>query len=55
MNKTNPTADFLDYEIRDVEAYATLLRGADVEISQLEPGPLRGHHLRVGIPGGVRV
>jgi len=47
----NP-ADFLDYEITDVEFYATLLRGADLEISQLEPGPLRGHHLRVGLPGG---
>ena len=44
--------DFLDYEITDAEAYSTMLRGADVEIIQLEPGPLRGHHLRVGLPGG---
>jgi AraC family ethanolamine operon transcriptional activator len=29
-----------------------MLRGANVEIIQLEPGPLRGHHLRVGLPGG---
>lgn len=49
---TDATSDFLDYEISDVETYATLLRGADTEISQLEPGPLRGHHLRVGLPGG---
>ena len=45
-------ADFLDYEIRDADAYATMLRGAAAEIAQLEPGPLRGHHLRVGLPGG---
>ena len=44
--------DFLDYEITDAEAYSTMLRGADVEIVQLEPGPLRGHHLRAGLPGG---
>ena len=44
--------DFLDYEITDAEAYSTMLRGANVEIIQLEPGPLRGHHLRVGLPGG---
>jgi AraC family ethanolamine operon transcriptional activator len=49
---TDASSDFLDYEISDVEAYATLLRGADVEVSQLEPGLLRGHHLRVGLPGG---
>ena len=46
------TVEFLDYKITDAESYATALRGADVEISQLEPGPLRGHHLRVGLPGG---
>ena len=45
-------AYFLDYEITDADAYSTMLRGADVEIAQLEPGPLRGHHLRVGLPGG---
>ena len=44
--------EFLDYEITDAEAYSTMLRGANVEIDQLEPGPLRGHHLRVGLPGG---
>ncbi len=44
--------DFLDYEITDAEAYSTMLRGANVEIIQLEPGPLRGHHLRAGLPGG---
>ena len=45
-------AEFMDYAINDAEAYSTMLRGADVEIAQLEPGPLRGHHLRVGLPGG---
>lgn len=44
--------EFLDYEITDAESYATVLRGADMEIAQLEPGPLRGHHMRVGLPGG---
>ena len=48
----NDAADFLDYEITDAESYATVVRGADMEISQLEPGPLRGHHLRVGLPSG---
>jgi AraC family ethanolamine operon transcriptional activator len=48
----NDAVEFLDYEITDAESYATVLRGADVEISQLEPGPLRGHHLRVGLPSG---
>ena len=52
LNVTIDAADLLDYEIRDAESYATILRGADVELSQLEPGPLRGHHLRVGLPGG---
>jgi AraC family ethanolamine operon transcriptional activator len=52
LNIAIEAADFLDYAITDAESYATVLRGADVEISQLEPGPLRGHHLRVGLPGG---
>ena len=43
---------FLDYEITDAASYSTMLRGADVEISQLEPGPLHGHHVRVGLPAG---
>lgn len=47
-----PAAEFLDYEITDADSYAAVLRGADVELSQLAPGPLRGHHLRVGLPGG---
>ena len=49
---TNDAVGFLDYEITDAGSYATVLRGADMEISQLEPGPLRGHHLRVALPGG---
>ena len=44
--------EFLDYEITDAESYLAVLRGSDVEISQLAPGPLKGHHLRVGLPGG---
>ncbi len=48
----NDAAEFLDYEITDAESYATVLRGADMEISQLEPGPLRGQHLRIGLPSG---
>jgi AraC family transcriptional regulator, ethanolamine operon transcriptional activator len=46
------TADYLDFEITDAESYSAVVRGADMEIAQLEPGPLRGHHLRVGLPGG---
>lgn len=46
------TTEFLDYEITDAESYAAVLRGSDVELSQLAPGPLRGHHLRAGLPGG---
>ncbi len=49
---TTEPADYLDYEITDVESYASVLRGTAVEISQLEPGPLRGHHLRVVVPSG---
>jgi len=52
LNMITNAGEFLDYEITDAESYATVLRGADLEISQLEPGPLRGHHLRVGLPGG---
>ena len=49
---TIEAAEFLDYEITDAESYAVVLRGADMEISQLEPGPLRGHHMRVTLPCG---
>lgn len=49
---TTEAAAFMDYEITDAETYSTMLRGAEVEVSQLEPGPLRGYHLRVGLPGG---
>jgi AraC family ethanolamine operon transcriptional activator len=52
MNMAIDVDDFLDYEITDADSYATVLRGADMEISQMEPGPLRGYHLRVGLPGG---
>lgn len=46
------TSEFLDYEITDAASYAAVLRGSRVELSQLAPGPLRGHHLRAGLPGG---
>lgn len=47
-------SEFLDYEITDAASYAAVLRGANVELSQLAPGPLRGHHLRAELPcGGV--
>lgn len=52
MNADNRADEFLDYKIADAESYATVVRGADVEISQLEPGPLHGHHLRVSLPAG---
>ncbi len=29
-----------------------VLKGVNMEVSQLEPGPLAGHHLRVSVPGG---
>jgi len=48
------TSELLDYEITDAASYAAVLRGSNVELSQLAPGPLRGHHLRAELPcGGV--
>jgi AraC family ethanolamine operon transcriptional activator len=51
MTKPEP-ANYWEYTIRDVEAYRDALSGADLEISQLEPGCLDGRHVRFGVPGG---
>ncbi len=47
-----PRTDYFEYIIREAESYAMVLADANVEISQLEPGRLRGRHVRVGLPGG---
>ena len=39
--------EYFDYEIDGVEAYASVLSEAAFEVSQLEPGTLRGHHTRL--------
>ena len=39
--------EFFDCEIDGVEAYASVLSEASFEVSQLEPGILRGHHTRL--------
>jgi len=39
--------EYFDYEIDGVEAYSSVLSEAAFEISQLEPGTLRGHHTRL--------
>lgn len=46
------TPEFFDYDIHGVDAYATMLSGARIEITQLLPGHLRGHHTRIRIPEG---
>jgi len=45
-------ANYWEYTISDVEAYLEALSGADLEISQLEPGCLGGRHVRLNVPGG---
>lgn len=45
-------ANYWEYTIRDVEGYREVLSGADLQISQLEPGCLGGRHVRLGMPGG---
>ena len=42
--------EYFDYEIDGVEAYSTVLSEASFEVSQLEPGTLRGHHTRLRLP-----
>ena len=39
--------EYFDYEIDGVEAYSSVLSEAAFEVSQLEPGTLRGHHTRL--------
>jgi AraC family transcriptional regulator, ethanolamine operon transcriptional activator len=51
MTKPTP-ANYWDYTIRDAESYREVLSGADLEITQLEPGCLGGRHVRLGVPGG---
>ena len=42
--------EYFDYEIDGVEAYSSVLSEASFEVSQLEPGTLRGHHTRLRLP-----
>ena len=51
MSKPKPP-NYWEYTIRDVESYREVLSGADLEVSQLEPGYLGGRHVRLGVPGG---
>jgi AraC-like DNA-binding protein len=51
MAHPNPS-NYFEYIIRDADSYRKVLSGADLEISQLEPGRLRGRHVRLGLPGG---
>jgi len=44
--------DYLEYIIRDADSYASVLSGADIEISQLDRGRLRGRHVRLDLPDG---
>ena len=44
--------NYFEYIINDADSYQAVLSGADVEISQLEPGRLMGRHVRLGLPGG---
>lgn len=48
----DPRTDYFEYVIRDADSYATVLSGANVEISQLEAGRLRGRHVRLTLPDG---
>jgi len=52
LRMADDAVEFLDYEITDADSYSAVLRGAAMVVSQLEPGPLRGHHMRVSLPGG---
>jgi len=45
-------SNYFEYIISDADSYRAVLSGANVEISQLEPGRLIGRHVRVGLPGG---
>lgn len=51
MVKSQPSTDF-EHIIRDADSYGAVLSGADLEISQIEPGCLSGRHVRFGLPSG---
>lgn len=51
MSNQEPS-NYFEYIIRDANSYQAVLSGANVEISQLEPGRLSGRHVRLGLPGG---
>ncbi len=44
--------EFFDYQITGIDAYANVLSEARVEVTQLLPGELRGHHTRIRVPAG---
>ncbi len=43
---------YFEYIINDADSYRSLFKGADLEISQLEPGRLIGRHVRLDLQGG---
>jgi AraC-like DNA-binding protein len=45
-------ANYWEYTIHDVDSYREAFSGADLELTQLEPGRLSGRHVRLGLPGG---
>jgi AraC-like DNA-binding protein len=51
MSNQEPS-NYFEYMIRDADSYQAVLSGANVEISQLEPGRLSGRHVRLDLPGG---
>jgi AraC family ethanolamine operon transcriptional activator len=51
MLKPEPLSYF-EYIIRDAESYRAVLSEANHTIYQIEPGCLRGRHVRFGLPGG---
>jgi hypothetical protein len=42
----------VEYIINDADSYRAVLSGANLEISQLEPGRLIRRHVRLGLPDG---
>jgi len=49
MRHTAPP-EFFDFEITGIDAYAEVLSGAQIQLAQLLPGQLRGHHTRIRTP-----
>ncbi len=45
-------SNYFEYIITDADSYRAVLSGANVEIFQLDPGPLSGRHVRLDLPGG---